>query len=59
MKNMMAEEQNIKHWDEIAPIHLESYNIDSLRKRISSIDDIQKEELYPILGKDLYIYSVI
>jgi SAM-dependent methyltransferase len=48
-----AEKANRKHWDEIAPVHLRSYGIEGLLSGISRIDSIQKEELYPISGKDL------
>jgi len=48
-----AEKENEKFWDEVAPIHFKSYNIDALRRGISHIDEIQKEELYPITGKEL------
>ncbi len=48
-----AERINRSHWDEIAPIHLKSYGIDYLLSGISRIDNIQKQELYPINGKDL------
>jgi len=51
--NNFAEKENEKFWDEVAPIHFKSYNIDALRRGISHIDEIQKEELYPITGKEL------
>jgi ubiquinone/menaquinone biosynthesis C-methylase UbiE len=48
-----AEETNRAHWDEIAPIHLKSYGIDELLAGVSRIDAIQKDEFYPVKGKDL------
>jgi ubiquinone/menaquinone biosynthesis C-methylase UbiE len=48
-----AEATNRSHWDEIAPIHLKSYDIDGLLAGVSRIDSIQKRELYPVKGKDL------
>ncbi len=48
-----AEETNRAHWDEIAPVHLKSYNIDRLLAGESLIDSIQRQELYPVKGKDL------
>jgi len=53
MDNNFAEKQNEKFWDEVAPIHFKSYNIDALRQGISCIDEIQKQELYPIAEKKL------
>ena len=48
-----AEQQNLKYWNEIAPIHYESYDIESLRQGKSHIDKIQQRELYPIQDKTL------
>jgi ubiquinone/menaquinone biosynthesis C-methylase UbiE len=48
-----AEAANRAHWDEIAPIHLESYGIEGLLAGVSRIDEIQKGELYPVKGKDI------
>lgn len=48
-----AEQQNLKFWDEVAPIHFKAYSIDPLRQGKSLIDDIQRRELYPIFGKTL------
>ncbi len=48
-----AERINRAHWDEIAPVHLKSYGIDDLLSGVSRIDNIQKQELYPVKGKDL------
>jgi SAM-dependent methyltransferase len=53
MDNSHAERTNRDHWDEIASIHLRSYDIDGLLNGISGIDKIQKRELYPVEGKDL------
>jgi 2-polyprenyl-3-methyl-5-hydroxy-6-metoxy-1,4-benzoquinol methylase len=51
--NDKAEKQNQLFWDEVAPVHFKSYDIASLRKGISLIDEIQKKELYPVAGKEL------
>lgn len=48
-----AEYANRAHWDEVAPVHLRSYGIDGLLAGVSRIDAIQKQELYPVKGKDL------
>jgi len=48
-----AERINRNHWDEIAPVHLESYGIEGLLQGRSRIDEIQKREFYPVEGKDL------
>ena len=48
-----AEDTNRAHWDEVAPVHLESYRIDDLLAGKSRIDSIQKREIYPVAGKEL------
>ena len=48
-----AEAANQAHWDEIAPVHLKSYDIERLMSGVSLIDEIQKQELYPVKGKDI------
>ena len=48
-----AEIANRAHWDEIAPVHLKSYDIEGLMAGVSCIDEIQQRELYPIKGKDI------
>lgn len=53
LKPTEAEQENLKYWDEIAPIHYKSYNIESLKQGKSAIDEIQQEELYPITNKTL------
>lgn len=53
LTSSIPEEANRAHWDEIAPVHLKSYKIDGLLAGVSKIDDIQKQELNPITGKDL------
>jgi 2-polyprenyl-3-methyl-5-hydroxy-6-metoxy-1,4-benzoquinol methylase len=53
LNNDEAEKNNIKFWNEIAPIHLNSYDIEALRKGKSHIDEIQKKELYPVKNKEL------
>jgi SAM-dependent methyltransferase len=47
------EAANRAHWDEVAPVHLNSYGIEGLLAGKSRIDEIQKRELYPVAGKDL------
>jgi len=51
--NSIAETTNRLHWDEVASIHLKSYNIEKLLNGISLIDDIQKDDFYPVNGKEL------
>ena len=53
VSNIDAENTNRAHWNEIAPVHVKSYGIEGLMAGISRIDLIQKQELYPVLGKDL------
>ena len=53
MKSEEAEKLNKIFWDEIAPIHEKSYDIKSLKNKISQIDEIQKNEFYPIKNKSL------
>jgi len=53
MDNNFAEKENEKFWDEVAPIHYKSYNIDALRQGKSHIDKIQQAELYPVANKEL------
>jgi 2-polyprenyl-3-methyl-5-hydroxy-6-metoxy-1,4-benzoquinol methylase len=48
-----SEKGNRAFWDEVAPVHRSSYDIESLLKGISLIDDFQKREFYPVEGKDL------
>ena len=48
-----AESANRAHWNEIAPVHLKSYGVEGLLAGRSSIDEIQKRELYPVAGKEL------
>ena len=50
---MKAEDANRAHWDEIAPVHLRAYRVDTLLSGVSLIDEIQKGEFYPIAGKQL------
>ena len=50
---MKAEDTNRAHWDEIAPVHLRAYRVEALLSGVSLIDDVQKEELYPVEGKRL------
>lgn len=48
-----AEAQNLKFWDEVAPVHFKSYEIEPLRQGRSVIDSIQRQEFYPVAGKSL------
>ena len=50
---MKDTDTNRAHWDEIAPIHLKAYRVDTLLSGVSLIDPIQKSEFYPIQGKSL------
>ena len=43
--NKKAEIVNQAFWDEIAPIHYKSYNIEKLKQGKSLIDEIQKKEM--------------
>jgi 2-polyprenyl-3-methyl-5-hydroxy-6-metoxy-1,4-benzoquinol methylase len=53
MTNAEAERENIKFWDEVAPVHYKSYNIAALLQGHSQIDEIQKRDLYPVAGKEI------
>lgn len=53
MDDNKAEKSNKLLWDELAKVHERSYDIKSLKDRISLINDIQKRELYPVKGKKL------
>ncbi len=53
MRNEEAEKLNKLFWDEVAPVHEKSYDIEGLRNRISQIDKIQKDEFYPVKNKSL------
>ena len=48
-----AEETNRAHWDEVAPVHLKSYGIHDLLAGKSRIDSIQRQEIYPVAGKEV------
>ena len=53
-KHHEAEQQNRARWDEIAPIHLESYNeVALLREGLEVLDDIELREVGPVDGKSL------
>jgi len=47
------EEQNMAFWNEVAPVHYRSYDIASLRKGHSLIDNVLRRELYPVAGKSI------
>ncbi|MCP4401620.1 MAG: class I SAM-dependent methyltransferase [bacterium] len=51
--NEEAERENINFWNEVAPVHYKSYNIDSLLQGNSQIDGIQKRDIYPVDGKEI------
>ncbi|MBD3233842.1 MAG: SAM-dependent methyltransferase, partial [candidate division Zixibacteria bacterium] len=53
MGNSPEEKQNIKFWDEVAPVHLRSYELDKLLNGGSVIDDIQRGELGDVTGKTM------
>ena len=48
-----AEIANQAFWDEIAPIHYKSYDIEKLKQRKSLIDEIQKKERGSVKDKFL------
>ncbi len=50
-RDRKAEEINRKHWDEIAPVHLRSYELDSLLGGGHHLDPVQVAELGDITGK--------
>ncbi|HOP26987.1 MAG TPA: class I SAM-dependent methyltransferase [Candidatus Sabulitectum sp.] len=50
-RDKKAEEINRKHWDEIAPVHLRSYELDSLLEGGHHLDPVQVRELGDISGK--------
>lgn len=52
-RDRKAEEINRRHWDEIAPIHGRSYDLDSLLAGGHHLDPVQVAELGDIMGKTL------
>ncbi|RKX71575.1 hypothetical protein DRP43_02360 [candidate division TA06 bacterium] len=44
---------NREFWDEVAPIHIKSYDIEKLRKTGCLIDNIQLEEVGNVKGKTM------
>lgn len=48
-----AEIANQAFWDEIAPVHLKSYDIERLKQGKSLIDEIQKKEMGNVKNKSL------
>jgi len=48
-----AEIVNQVFWDEMAPIHYKSYDIEKLKKVKSLIDEIQKKEIGNVKDKSL------
>jgi len=48
-----AEITNQAFWDEIAPVHYKSYDIEKLKKGKSLIDEIQKKEMGNVKNKSL------
>jgi hypothetical protein len=51
--NKKAEIANQAFWDEIAPVHYKSYDIEKLKQGKSLIDKIQKKEIGSIKDKSL------
>jgi ubiquinone/menaquinone biosynthesis C-methylase UbiE len=49
----MPEEKNKLFWNEVAPVHYESYDIEHLKKTGSLIDTIQLEEVGDVTNKTL------
>lgn len=48
-----AEIANQAFWDEIAPVHYKSYDIEKLKQGKSLIDSIQKKEIGSVKDKSL------
>ena len=51
--NKEAEISNQAFWDEIAPVHYKSYDIEKLKQGKSLIDEIQKKEMGDVKDKSL------
>ena len=51
--NKKAEIVNQAFWDEIAPVHYKSYDIEKLKQGKSLIDEIQKKEMGDVKDKSL------
>ena len=51
--NKKAEIANQTFWDEIAPVHYKSYDIEKLKQGKSLIDEIQKKEIGSVKDKSL------
>jgi len=51
--NKKAEIANQAFWDEIAPVHYKSYDIEKLKQGKSLIDSIQKKEMRNVKNKSL------
>jgi len=51
--NKEAEIANQTFWDEIAPVHYKSYDIEKLKQGKSLIDEIQKKEMGDVKDKSL------
>lgn len=52
-RDKIAENNNKKLWNELAPVHYESYNIDKLRRGQHLLDEIQMSEIGDVTGKSL------
>jgi len=52
-RDFKAEEINRKHWDEVAPVHSRSYDIQSLMPGGHHLDPVQVKELGDLSGKKL------
>jgi len=48
-----AEKANQVFWDEIAPVHYKSYDVEKLEQGKSLIDEIQKKEMGDVKDKSL------
>jgi len=51
--NKKAEITNQAFWDEIAPVHYKSYDIEKLKQGKLLIDEIQKKEMGNVKNKSL------
>ena len=48
-----AEDANRAHWDEIAPVHIKSYNISRLKEGAHVLDEIEIADVGDVKGKSL------
>ncbi|MCP4598942.1 MAG: class I SAM-dependent methyltransferase [Proteobacteria bacterium] len=52
-RNNDAENKNILLWNELAPVHSKSYNIDKLKRGGHLLDEIQMSEVGDVTGKSM------